>query len=133
MYEIGKNIKSIREQKGISQKDFAAMINSKNTTVSNWEKGLTRPDVDTLSIICKALNVSADLLLGIDDKLNNNTGENLLLSNFNKLNGLGKHEAVKRVEELTYIDKYKKGSKPYEENSYYASAAAEEPAKYSEH
>jgi len=108
MYEIGKNIKSIRELKGLSQKDFASMINSKNTTVSNWEKGLTRPDVDTLSIICKALNISADTLLGIDDKLNNNTRENLLLYNFNRLNDLGRHEAEKRVEELAYVDKYKK-------------------------
>jgi transcriptional regulator with XRE-family HTH domain len=31
-----------------------------------------------------------------------------LISNYNKLNDIGQHEAIKRVEELTYIDKYKK-------------------------
>lgn len=33
--------------------------------------------------------------------------ETALLSNFNKLNDIGQHEASKRVEELSYIDKYK--------------------------
>ncbi|HCX63028.1 MAG TPA: hypothetical protein DHU59_11415, partial [Clostridiales bacterium] len=36
------------------------------------------------------------------------TQEVVLLSNFNKLNGIGQNEANKRVEELTYIDKYTK-------------------------
>ena len=33
-------------------------------------------------------------------------GQHLLLKNYNKLNQLGKNEAIKRVEELTYINKY---------------------------
>lgn len=31
-----------------------------------------------------------------------------LIDNYNKLNGVGKKEAIKRIEELTYIDKYTK-------------------------
>ncbi|MDR0306107.1 MAG: helix-turn-helix domain-containing protein [Chitinispirillales bacterium] len=65
MYEIGKRIKMFREQKGLSQKNFAAAIGAKNTTVSNWEKGYTRPDVDTLAKICETLGVSADDMLDI--------------------------------------------------------------------
>lgn len=34
--------------------------------------------------------------------------EKELISNFNKLNDIGQHEASKRIEELTYIEKYKK-------------------------
>jgi len=65
MYEIGSRIKMFREQRGFSQKDFAAHIGAKNTTVSNWEKGYTRPDVDTLAKICEVLDVSADDMLNI--------------------------------------------------------------------
>lgn len=54
-----------RKQLGISQKAFAESINVKNTTVSNWEKGLTRPDVDTLALICSVLGVSADEILDV--------------------------------------------------------------------
>jgi transcriptional regulator with XRE-family HTH domain len=65
MYDIGKRIKLFRERRGLSQKNFAARINAKNTTVSNWEKGIARPDVDTLALICGVLDVSADELLDL--------------------------------------------------------------------
>lgn len=51
--------------KGLSQKEFAQKINARNTTVSNWERGIARPDVDMLALICGALDVSADELLDI--------------------------------------------------------------------
>ena len=40
----------------------------------------------------------------------------LLLRSFNKLNKIGQAEAIKRVEELTYVDKYidEKRNKAYE-------------------
>ena len=65
MYEVGKRIKMYRERARLTQKAFAQMINTKNTTVSNWEKGLTRPDVDTLARICAVLRISADELLDV--------------------------------------------------------------------
>lgn len=65
MYEIGKHIKSFREGKGITQKELAVAIDAKSTTVSNWEKGISRPDVDMLAKICVALQVSADELLNV--------------------------------------------------------------------
>lgn len=65
MYEIGKRIKSFRERAGLSQKEFAQLINQQNSTVSNWERGLTRPNVDVIADICAALNVPPDELLDI--------------------------------------------------------------------
>lgn len=44
---------------------FMNFHNANSSNVSNWEKGLTRPDVDTLAIICAVLQVSADELLDI--------------------------------------------------------------------
>jgi len=65
LYNVGIRIKTFRLKRGLSQKEFSARIGAKNTTVSNWEKGMTRPDVDTLTRICSVLDVSADELLGI--------------------------------------------------------------------
>lgn len=65
MYKIGSRIRMFREEKGLSQKEFAAAIGQSNTTVSNWERGLTRPDVDVLVKICEVLDVPADDLLDI--------------------------------------------------------------------
>lgn len=62
-YQLGDKIKQIRESKGFSQKEFAKLIGVSNSRLSNWELGINRPDVDNLSSICKALDISADSLL----------------------------------------------------------------------
>lgn len=85
MYQVGKRIKMFREKRGFSQKDFASAIGQKNAAVSNWERGLTRPDVDVLVKICEVLNVSADELLEIpsgEDDLSE--AERLLVSAYRK-------------------------------------------------
>lgn len=64
-YEIGKKIKMYRKKLNLNQKDFANLIGVSNSRVSNWEQGINRPDVDTLSIICDVLKISADDLLDI--------------------------------------------------------------------
>lgn len=66
-YEIGTRIKRIREEKGLSQKDFAMQIGVSNSRVSNWEQGINRPDADIIAAICRVLEVSADVLLDTKD------------------------------------------------------------------
>ena len=76
----------------------------------------------------KLYNVSLDYLLGLSkfknkeeeladyknrmnefaENHNKNFYENKLLNSFNKLNDEGKNEAIKRVDELTELSKYKK-------------------------
>lgn len=92
MYEVGKRIKKVREAKGVSQKDFADKIRTRNTTVANWEKGLTRPDVDTLALICQVLDVSPDVLLDLPTKNNDNIthGEKDRLKKYRTLDEHGK-------------------------------------------
>lgn len=64
-YEIGSRIRKYREERGLSQKQFAEKIGVSNSRVSNWEQGINRPDADILANICIALDVSPSLLLGI--------------------------------------------------------------------
>ena len=64
-YEIGSRIRKYREERGLSQKQFAEKIGVSNSRVSNWEQGINRPDADILANICIALDVSPGLLLGI--------------------------------------------------------------------
>lgn len=64
-YEIGNRIRKYREEKGINQKQLAELIGVSNGRVSNWEQGINRPDADILAEICKALDVSPSLLLGV--------------------------------------------------------------------
>ena len=66
---IGNRIREARRAKGLSQAQLAAMIGEKNTTISNWEVGVSKPDIDALCELSKALEVSAnDLLMADGDK-----------------------------------------------------------------
>ena len=64
-YEIGTRIRKYREDRGLSQKELAQLIDVSNSRVSNWEQGINRPDADILAAICTALNVSPSELLDV--------------------------------------------------------------------
>lgn len=78
---LGKNIKEARIQGNLSQKQLAKEItelakqNGYNelkfgdTAISNWERGTSKPDADTIFLLCKALNVDANYLLGWNEKI----------------------------------------------------------------
>lgn len=69
-YEIGKKIRSIRESRGLTQKDLAKAIGVSNSRISNWEQGINRPDADILTALCRELHVSADELLDTGERVN---------------------------------------------------------------
>ena len=72
-YEIGNRIRRYREEKGINQKQLAELICVSEGRVSNWEQGINRPNADILAEICRVLDVSPSLLLGVtlsSDELN---------------------------------------------------------------
>ena len=61
-------IKSLRTSLGLNQVEFALQLNVTKQSVSNWENGNILPSIDMLIKICKTFSVSADYLLGLDDK-----------------------------------------------------------------
>ena len=46
--KIGIFLKELRKQKGLTQKQFAEIVNVSNRTVSRWENGNNLPDLDIL-------------------------------------------------------------------------------------
>ena len=65
MNEIAANIKTLRREKGLSQEQFAQALHVTRQTVSAWERGLSRPGLDTLEAMARVLKVeSEDLLYG---------------------------------------------------------------------
>lgn len=121
---LGDRIKEARKDKGYTQRQLAELINAKHNSISNWENNQNKPDPDTIELICGILDVTPTWLLsGINideekrkitiDTRDLRTPENLLLSYFNKLNGSGKKQAIKRLEELTYIPKYCEATPEY--------------------
>lgn len=63
MRDIGKNIKQNRILCGMTQDALAEKLHVTRQTVSNYETGRSRPDIDMLLSIADALEVKADILL----------------------------------------------------------------------
>lgn len=63
--EYAARIRQSRVAAGLNQPQLASMVGVTSSSVTNWENGARRPDIDTFKKICIALKVSADELLGI--------------------------------------------------------------------
>ena len=61
--KLGKNLKRIRTEKGITQGDIVRNLGVSRSFVSNIENGKTNPTLATITSIAKALGVSSDELL----------------------------------------------------------------------
>ena len=63
MNPIAANMKTLRKQKGLSQEQFAQALHVTRQTVSAWERGLSRPGLDTLETMARVLEVEPEVLL----------------------------------------------------------------------
>lgn len=64
---ICERIRFYREKIGIDQKEMAARIGITGNSVSNWETGRSRPDVNLLPSVCKVLNITLYELFNLHD------------------------------------------------------------------
>ena len=63
---VGENLRSFREERGMTQLELAMSAEVERTRVSKLELGLVNPSVLTLATICHVLDITlADLFGGI--------------------------------------------------------------------
>lgn len=63
MRDIGKNIRTLRMQKNMTQDMFAEKLFVTRQTVSNYETGRSRPDIEMVIRIAEVLEVDANTVL----------------------------------------------------------------------
>lgn len=61
--KIGANIASLRRARGLTQAELARQLHYTHQTVSNWERGISEPDAETLLRLSAFFGVSADEIL----------------------------------------------------------------------
>lgn len=61
---IYENIRNLREDRGLKQKDLAAMLNVSQNTYSQYETGVIELTTSTLIKLADFYDVSVDYLLG---------------------------------------------------------------------
>ena len=79
--EIGKRIKSARQEKHLSQMQFAELINVSTPYLSDIENGKKQIGIEIFIRITEALNVSADWLL----RASNNEVKQIQRNEFDEL------------------------------------------------
>ncbi len=68
MAEFKDILKSIRKERGMTQRDVYELLNISANGYASWEQGRTEPDINTIKKLCKIFDVSADYLLGLEDE-----------------------------------------------------------------
>lgn len=68
MKDIGRLIAILRKEKKISQDELAKMLNCTKQTVSNYERGIRRPDYEMLEAIADSLNVPMAFFLSEEEQ-----------------------------------------------------------------
>lgn len=68
--KIGKNIKRIRKEKGLTQKALGELCGINEANIRKYENDKQNPKLETALKIAKALNVSVWDLLGANDEIN---------------------------------------------------------------
>ena len=95
--EIGRKIKHLREEKGITQAELAKFIKSTKQTVFKYEAGIiTNIPMDKLIIIARVLGCTPQYLLGWE---NGNAGvNNGIIGNQNSNNVIIGSESIGDIE-----------------------------------
>lgn len=114
MKNFSSNLKYLRKEKSLKQKEIAKIINVKPDTYSKWEQNKASASYEDLVKIADFHQVSIDYLLGHSDDLGNITvnlspalaltrDENTLLTKFKMLNDSEKQLILKQLD--AWIDK----------------------------
>lgn len=91
--DIGKNIKRIREAKGLTAKEVITVIDMGAPMYSRIETGKTEPSLTTLEKISKALGVSLSEFFQSDGQLNDvNSFDKSLLEKMRLIEALSEEE-----------------------------------------
>lgn len=121
--ELYNRIKQRREELNLSQDDLAKRMGYRSrSTIAKIESGKNDIPQSKIAAFAKALETTPAYLMGLEERISvrldmsnakeHYANERMLLEHFKKLNKLGEKEAIKRIEELTYIPKYTENQEP---------------------
>lgn len=61
-------LREVRRESGMTQKDVYTILQVSPNCYASWEQGRTQPDIENIKKLCTIFEVSADYLLGLEDK-----------------------------------------------------------------
>ncbi len=67
MKVFAQRLKEFRKTKGLSQKQLAEILHTTNSSVCDWERERSEPNLETLVAMSDFFNTTTDCLLGKTD------------------------------------------------------------------
>lgn len=81
-YITGRTIKTLRENRGLTQTALGERLNVSSKTISKWETAKGLPDITLLQPLAEALGVSVIELMNGEYIINHNRASNMARTNF---------------------------------------------------
>jgi transcriptional regulator with XRE-family HTH domain len=89
----GERLSRLRVERGYSQRELAKVIGIGHTLISDYETGRLRLNDEILTKLCKALDISSDVLLGLQaSEKTNDTGRLRLMKRMRQIEELPEHK-----------------------------------------
>lgn len=102
---ICERIHHYRDRMGMEQKALADLVGVTANSVSNWENGRSRPDVNLLPGICNALNITLYDLFSMDDPTIKYTArQQILVDEFTALTEGHKKAVENLIDTLSQVE-----------------------------
>ena len=79
-------IRNHRISQGLTQRQLAQRVGVQKNAVSNWEAGRSRPDLDSIPALCRALGIPVSLFFGIPPVKPIAPADRAVLARYHRLN-----------------------------------------------
>ena len=99
--QIGKNIKTLRTRRGITQETLAARLGVAPQSVSKWERGEGYPDITFLIPLADYFGVPLDTLMGRNEEEREQKIADILRQ-YEHFRHIGNHNAKKSLIQKAY-------------------------------
>lgn len=132
--EIGNRIKYARGLRDVTLDDIAKKVGVAKSTIQRYETGkITAIKIPVVESIALALNVNPAWIVGKSETMELPPQKiSKIMQYYEKLNDMGKHEATKRVAELTLVPKYVKEDNTYVNAAHPIKGATEKDKQFDE-
>lgn len=132
--EIGNRIKYARDLRDATLDDIAKKVGVTKSTIQRYEAGkITTIKLPVVEAIAIALKVNPAWVVGKSDEMEVPSQKiPKIMQYYDQLNDIGKHEATKRVMELTEVPRYLKEDTNYVNAAHAIDGASEEDKQFDE-
>lgn len=93
---------------GYTQTELGEKLGLKASAIAKYENGRVKNmKRSVIAKMAKVLDCSPSYLMGLEEENQSRESPPKILQYYEMLNDIGKHEATKRVEEMTHLSQYK--------------------------